>query len=227
MNENELKAIIEQVVKSVLEQKQAVDCSNDGRPKALVVGNAAEVPEKLSRGYVLCPLTEYENSGNILRYQRVIISNLSLLQLSDISLGRPGDKASCAVLQALLNGIETVLIEDGLPYKKYSGRCSTKLYAVLENSVKVLESFGVKTYTQERLKTRESLPSAPARFQKPLTPAPRGSAMPNPDKLITEERAKELTANGGSEAHLPLGAILTPSARDVFARAHMEIKKDM
>lgn len=227
MNEKELQTMIEQVVREVLAGRQAEEAADDGRPKALVIGEREKAPKQLTDGFVVCPLSEYENSGNILRYKRVIITELTLLELSDISLGRPGSPAACAVLQALLNGIETALLESGLPYKKYSGRCSTKLYAVLENNVKTLQSFGVKTYTAERLKDREPEPGRPARFARKEIPTPRGSAQPNPEKLITEEKARQMLPGCSGSVHLPSGAILTPSARDVFQRAKIEIVKDL
>lgn len=228
MNEQQLKAIIEETVRAVLASKAAETCADDGKARALVIGDVSKVPETLkSEGYVLCPQSEYESSGNILRYQRVVITELSLLQLSDISLGRPGDVASCAVIQALLNGIETLLIEDGLAFRKYSGRCSTRLYAVLENNVKTLESFGVKVYTPERLKKREGMPlGKPAKYSVPAQPAPRGSAVPNPERLITEVGAKAMLADCGKEVHIPANSILTPSALDIFKRARVEIIKD-
>ena len=227
MNEKELQQLIEKVVREVLSSKETQEAANDGRPKALVIGDLGKAPKQLTDGFVLCPLSEYESSGNILRYKRIIITELTLLELSDISLGRPGSPAACAALQALLNGIETTLVEDGLAFKKYSGRCSTRLYAVLENSVKTLQSFGVKTYTAERLKDREQEPGKPAKFAQKTLPAPRGSAQPNPEKLITEERAREMISGCSGSVHLPAGAILTPSARDVFQRAKLEIVKDL
>ena len=227
MNETELQALIEKVVREVLAGRQAEEAACDGRPKALVIGAKEKAPQQLSENFVLCPLAEYEASGNILRYQRVIITELTLLELSDICLGRPGSTAACAVLQALLNGIETTLVESGLPFKKYSGRCSSKLYAVLENNVKTLQSFGVKTFTPERLRSRETEPGKPARFEQKNLPVPQGSAQPNPERLITEDKAKQMLSGCSGSVHLSSRAILTPSAQDVFHRAKVEIVRDL
>lgn len=223
-----MEQIVRQVVAELARrQNGAADAiANDGKKKLLVVGDIGAVPETLREGAVLCPLAEYERSRNICRYDKVVVAELTLLQLVDAAQGRPGDAACCAVISALLAGKEVDLLESGLPHRKYAGKGSTGLYAKIEGYVRTLQGFGVKLLTAERLTRREEAPAKPARFAPPPAAAPTGSAKPNAERVITEAVALELTAHATDTVTLPRGAIVTPSARDVFAHAKVTLKTE-
>ena len=62
----------------------------------------------------------------------------------------------------------------------------------------------------------------PPKYQAPVLRVPAGSARPNSERLITEELARELTADGRREVCIEENAIITPLAWDVFV--HNKIK---
>ena len=228
MNEKELEQIVERVTAELFARMgtAAPAVQNDGKVKTLVIGANEEVPPQLMEGVQLCPLSEYEASKNILRYEKVVITQLTLLQLADIALGRAGDAACCAVLSALLAGKEVDLLESALPHRKYAGKGSTGLYAKLEEYVRTIQGYGVKMLTAERLYQPKVLPVRPPKFQPPAVATPTGNAQPNFDRLITEEIALKLAAEHKDEVIIPRGAILTPSAQDVFSKARIAVKKE-
>jgi hypothetical protein len=228
MNGPDVQKIVEEVTRLVLaqvQQQQTAAEATEGMEHCLVVGDIAAVPEKLEQGRVLHPLEEYERCGNILRYRRVIVIGLTLVQLADIAQGRPGDSGSCAVVNALLNGVEVVMPETALPHRKFAGKGSNGLYALLEGYVRTLQTFGVKLLGQAALVMPVVVPVKPPKYQAPAPEPVRGSAKPNCQRLITETDAMALAATAEGTVCIPADAILTPSARDVFTRARLEIQR--
>ncbi len=228
MNEKELEQVVRQVIAELARRQGGASdaIADDGKAKVLVVGDLGAVPEQLCAGAVLCPLSEYESSRNICRYDKVVIAELTLLQLVDASQGRPGDAACCAVISALLAGKEVDLLESGLPHRAYAGKGSTGLYARIEGYVRTLQGYGVKLLTAQRLARREEAPAKPAKFAPPPAAIPTGGAKPNANRVVTEAAALELTARATDSVTLPRGAIITPSARDVFSAAHVTLKTE-
>ena len=228
MNEQDMKALVEEVSRLVLAQLQkqtdAVQ-AEEGKEHYLVVGDLTAVPELLVKGAVLHGLQEYETNGNILRYRKVLITKLTLVQLADIAQGRNGDAGSCAVVHALLNGVDVVMPETALPHRQFAGKGSNGLYALLESHVRTLQTFGVKLLGSEKLVESKVVPVKPPKYQAPAPEPVQGNARPNRRQLITEEQAQALAANATETVCIPEGSILTPSARDVFARARLEIQR--
>lgn len=228
MNQSDLDHIVTLVTQQVLAvmEKQASSPTprTDGLAKILVVGTAgAELPEQLRRAAVLFDLEDYRINRNILRYDRVVITALNITQLADIAQGRIGDEVSCAVLHALLNGIDTFILNNALSFRKFAGKGSTALYQLLEGYAQTLQVFGVKPVGQPlKLAAHKA---KPAKYQAPAPQAPRGSALPNCDRLITEAQALALIKQGG-HVHLPADVIITPAARDVFAHARVSPVQD-
>lgn len=228
MERSDLEYIVDLVTQQVLSavKAQQTPCAPqaEGFSKVLVVGKPKrELPEELVRDTVLYDLEDYKGCKNILRYDRVIITHLTTLQLADIALGRPGDEAACAVLYALLSGVDVFLMEDALSFRRFAGKGSTALYHLLEGYAQTLQIFGVKQVSRQR--RQEPPPAKPPKFAAPLVSVPTGSASPNADRLITEARALELVKAGGG-VRLPQRAILTPAARDVFAQAGVKPETD-
>lgn len=219
MNQAELEQIVKLVTQQVMAAMDGAACcpATDGHKKVLVVGSAnVPIPQELTEDCVLLELEDYQAHQNILRYDRVIITELTITQLADIALGRIADAASCAVIHALLNGISVYMLPEALAFRKFAGKGSSALYNLLEQYAQTLQIFGVKTY---KPKPRQVLPEAkPCKFAAPPVPVPKGSMVPNAHRLVTEADALALISAGGP-IHLPAGAILTPLARDILAKA--------
>ena len=216
-----VRLVTDQVVR-VLSQRGGCP-AEDGREKVLAAGDPALVPPELAEGRVVCPLEDYKAHRNILRYSRVVITDLTLTELSDIALGRDAGVKQCAVLQALLQGVDVFLWEEGLPFKTWSGRGSKVLHSLLSGYVQTLRTFGVKPAKQWK---PEPVPEArPPKFQAPAVEVPAGTARPNAQRLVTEDGARALVKSGGPVA-LARDAIVTPAAWDVLRAAGVEIVKE-
>lgn len=218
MNQTELEQIVKMVTQQVMAAMNGISCGaeTEGLAKVLTVGpENAPLPQELTTDSVLLDLEDYKINRNIRRYDRVIIKELTITQLADIALGRIGDEATCAVIHALLNGIDVYLLPDALTFRKFAGKGSNALYNLLEQYAQTLQVFGVKAY---KYKPRQVLPEAkPAKFAAPAVPVPRGTLVPNAHRLITEAEALALVSSGGP-VQIPAGAILTPLARDILAK---------
>lgn len=221
MNRTELEQLVNLVTQQVLSAMQGEeDCpcpATQGMSRALVIGGGAErIPQELRHNFLLLDTQDYETHQNVLRYDRVIITALTFSQLADIALGRAGDPSSCAVIRALLEGIDVFMLENSLPFRAYSGKGSTALYHLLEGYAQTLQIFGVKLYKH---KTVPELPEAkPPKYQAPAVEVPLGTAVPNANRLVTEAAALAMVKQG-SPLRIPSSSILTPSARDVFSQA--------
>ena len=223
MDQMELEAIVSQVTQQVLAALQkdisAGATQEEGLRKVLVIGGeVTQVPQELGQDAVLYDLEDYRTNQNILRYDQILIAKLNITQLSDIAHGRIGDEVSCAILHGLLNGVETVMLEDALSFRKFAGKGSTALYHLLESFAQTLQVFGVKPVGRKRLGGAELPPAKPPKYKAPAIVVPKGSAKPNVGHLITEAEAMAVVKSGES-IQLPAGTIITPAAKDVFAQA--------
>lgn len=226
MNADDKEKLIEKVVCEVLKAMEykepcAADAAMEGCDKILIIGSMAKVPPDLSENHRLFCIEDYEQYKNIRRYQRVIVTELSMTALADTALGRGGDSASEALICALLSGIETEMLKTALPYKKYAGQGSTKLYALLESYANMLQTYGVKLIEKRpQVIVKEA---KPAKFAPPPQAVPRGSGQPNSERLITEDKALSMLADCDGTVCICKNAIVTPSAWDVFDRQKIKV----
>ena len=226
MNQNELERIVSLVTQQVMAAMEKTGCTPAAETceQVLVVGKADAVPKDLCRDMALIDIEDYKTHKDITRYKRVVVTKLGITQLADIALGRPADEVSCAVTYALLSGVEVIMLEDALTFRRFKDKGSNALYNLLEKYAGTLSVFGVKTY---RPKSNIVVPgSRLAKFAQQNAPVPRGSAMPNIGKLVTETDAKMLIMAQGNPVRIPVGAIITPLARDVFAHAGVEVVRE-
>ncbi len=69
-------------------------------------------------------IDDYIQNKNIHRYQKILITSLTLMQMSDIAQGRDGSPEACAVINGLLNGLDVCMTEAAFPHRKYAGRAA-------------------------------------------------------------------------------------------------------
>lgn len=224
MDQKEMQQIVELVARQVMAAMGTgeTDACAEGKEKLLVLAKpGVTVPEELTRDAVVFDLADYEKNRNILRYDRVVIASLGMTQLVDIAQARISDPVTCAVLNALLNGIDVVMLESALEYKKFAGKGSAALYGTLESYARTLGVFGVKLIC-EKQPAPVVKEAKPPRFEAPPVEVPKGTAEPSVGRLVTEAQALDLIKEGAS-IRLPAGTIVTPAAKDVFARAKVEL----
>ena len=217
MDPKELEYLVSLVTRQVMDAmtaKAPAEANTEGFDKVLVLGKPEGIPEALTRRSVLLDVSDYECNRNVLRYDRLVITQLTITQLTDIATARISDATTCAVIHALLNGVEVYMLEQALGFRKFAGKGNGALYNLLEQHVRTAQIFGVKLYQPISMQV---LPEAkPAKFVAPPVQVPQGSAKPNSHRLITEAEALELVSKAGS---VPEHAIITPSARDILAKA--------
>ena len=217
-----IQKVVAEVLKAMDQSVTPDVCADaEGFEKMLVIGSLSKVSEAFKEDYRLFEIEDYGQHKNIRRYQKVLIAELSMTALADTALGRGADDASEAIICALLSGIEVLMLKDALPYKKYAGQGSTKLYALLEGYANTLQTYGVKL-------VKETVPvivkeAKPAKFAPQPTTVPKGSGMPNADRLITEDKALSMISDCDGTVCLCKNAIVTPSAWDVFERQKIKV----
>lgn len=228
MNQADLEYIVnlvtQQVMSAMGNNSPAVDPHLDGLSKILVVGpQDLALPEDLCQDSVAYGLEDYCAHKNILRYDRVIITSLNTTQLADIAMARVSDDVTDAVITALLNGIDTYMLESALSFRKMAGKGSTALYNLLESYARTLQVFGIK---MADIRPKQVVTEAkPPKYKAPPINVPKGSGTPNASRLISEAEAAAMIKQGGP-IHLPATAIITPLARDMFAQARVDLIQD-
>ena len=207
-----VRLVTQQVLAAINHENNIADARNEGKKKCLVLGEKEDIPETLTQDMILLDVKDYEEIQNILRYSRVVITKLTMRQLADIAAGRPGDSLSCAVCQALLQGVEVLMLEGAAPHRQYAGKGSTAFYRMLEGYMNTLQVFGIKLIGSDSvlMHAPEKKQGEPARCEVTGT------------KLITEEIAERL-AKKAQEIVVPAGTLITPAAMDVLKEARVKL----
>ncbi len=224
MSIDDIVAVVTRKVMEALDGKQCTQTAgedNSKQKKILLIGDPVSLPEGFTDNAAVFDIKDFETERNVLKYNEVVITRLSLLQLADAAMGRPTDSVCCAVIYALLNGVGVTITGKAFSHRKYSGKGSSFFYNIYEEYVKKLQIGGVRIIDCcTQLKVRESLPekkvSEPAGRAVPVLP-------PMDSRLVTEAEALKIAAGAKDEVCFPSDAILTPLARDVFTRAKLRI----
>ena len=207
-----VRLVTDRVLAAMNSENMLTDARNEGKKKCLVLGGMEDIPETLVQDMILLDVTDYEAIQNILRYSRVVITKLTLRQLADIAAGRPGDSLSCAVCQALLQGVDVLMLETAAPHRVHAGKGSIAFYRMLEGYMNTLQVFGIKMIGRD-----SPLNYAPEKKQgEPVRCEVTGT------KLVTEEMALRL-ARKAQEIVVPSGTLITPAAMDVLKEARITL----
>lgn len=215
--------LMEQVIREVLRRMDTAStpaCPAPQRPRALVLGDLPGAGAALFSRYTLESAEHYE--GDICPYAWVLVTRLTGGGLADLALGRDDSPSLRAVADALLTGKPVWVLPDALCHRAHSKTASSAYYQMLEGYVRRLETFGVRVGPLSELEQSLQEPAAAAR----QTACPRQEASPAAPvgkKLITARDAQELVKGGGGSVCLAKGTLITPSARDVFSSARVQI----
>lgn len=204
--------LVELITKEVLETVKGGSQTSVGeldfRPVALVLGPSDKLP-LFAENYRLADIEDYKNHGNIDKYDRVYIAEISNAQLADIALGRDTSPFSCAVVKALLCGKPIYLLESALSHRKFQNTASRNFFNLLEGYIHTLQSFGIELIREQK-------------FGKNLS---RNAIADNSvDKVITESIARGLVKKSEDVIYLRKGTILTPSAKDIFNHSQKTVE---
>lgn len=225
MSVDEIVALITKKVTDVLAEKQRQtdrhddrSCSGCAGKKILLLGDRAEVPADILAGAVVFGGDDFDKCRNVREYGQIVITRLSLAQLADAAQGRPADVVSCALIYGLLEGIDVLILSQGISFKKYSGKGSRALYNLYSGYLRQLQIYGARVLEDGRMTDMAPAPriSRAASSNMPVLPK-------QDSRLVTEADARRIAAQAKDEVILPAGVILTPSARDVFTNARLKI----
>ena len=201
MGELTREQLIEMITKEVLKrmnQDSPASC-NQRCPSVLVIGDVKKLPGDVMQMYNCCGMDSYE--GDIQDFEKIYITELGMLELADIALGRNTRPVQCAVTNGLLYGKEIILYDFALAHRKFKETSSRNFYLLLDAYVNALTNFGVRLVSGHE----EPLKSTGQEINPILTSG-----------VVTEAKAKELVKQGSGDILLKKGTLLTPSAKDIF-----------
>jgi len=226
MSIDDVVTLITKQVMAAMAKKDDCQCQSGCqvesiRKKVLLIGDKEPLPEAILTGAAVFDIEDFKAERNVLKYNQVIITKLSLTQLADAATGRTGDPVANAIIYALLEGVDVLITSCALCYRKFAGKGSSAFYNMYEGYAKQLQIYGVKLLESNlQLKVQAAVPpkfpSKPAAAHLPVLPKADS-------RLITEADALKLAAGAKDKVALPAGSILTPLAKDVFTRAKLEV----
>ncbi|MCR2043832.1 hypothetical protein [Anaerosalibacter massiliensis] len=159
-----------------------------------------------------------EPVDSILDYDLIICPKLDIKDLVDISNGRPYSKISSIIIDAMLNGLRVVCLEEGIYYRKFKESSNEEFYIMLTEYEKKLLSFGIEIMRGSQIKYElnnidngkdSSLKQEHHLEKKVITQADIKSLYNNEDKNITIEK----------------NSLITPLAKDYIEENNLEIRK--
>ncbi len=148
-------------------------------------------------------------------YKIIIVPSLSLNNLIDISFAREADEISSLVIKSFLNGLDVIVLEEGLEYRKYKESSNEKFYKYIESIERRLETFGLEFISVVKLKDRLK--------------AYRNEKLSGPSKeiinkkLITKKDVTDLIELGETTILINKNTIVTALARDYIEENEMEL----
>lgn len=200
-----LEAITRQVLLAMKNR-----CPQPALPNALLFGDAAYWTAHTAQ-YTWTASTELQSP--MASCTLLLIDGITAAELCDLAGGRDDTLLTNAASKALLTGKPVYLTTEGLPHRAYKETASPAYYAMLEEAVARLGSFGVRIGTREAI-LEQLLQSQNTPKAVTLTsPAPQSDLV---EGLVTAERARMLARDCGGRLRLAQSAKLTPLARDVL-----------
>lgn len=159
------------------------------------------------------PVTDLSFAGDA---KMLVLTDLGHKNLSYICDGvDEGDYAS-AVINAILEGKDIFVIEEGIRYRKFRKSSNKNFYEMMNKKERLLSTFGVKIMKEQcfisYLKKNFS-PQSTAE-EKDLFSG----------KLMTEDHAKRLREGGTLEINMREGVIITPLAKDYIRENNMSVR---
>lgn len=130
MNETQLIELIKREIQKYYNQNHNLVAEN--KNTIFILGEDLILEEELKKKFTIDSSSE-----------KVVVSQLSIKELASLSLGTYENEKSEKILEALLEGKEIFLIEDGMQWKNYKN-----IPKVLENKYlkdeEILKSYGMK-----------------------------------------------------------------------------------
>lgn len=211
LNREQLIELVTREVFRVLGEPEPPAPDISSLPKALVVGEAGDLPALVCKKYRFLGMESYTCPESVSQYEAVFITSLSLTELADIALGRDTRPVQCAVISALMEGAPVYLSGSALSWRSRKNKIAPGFYQMLEGYVRTLQNFGIRLLDGKTAVDKDGGRTSPL------------SGLP--DGLVTEALARALVEKSPEPVILiRKGTVLTPSARDIFLHAGKEIQ---
>lgn len=146
-------------------------------------------------------------------YKVIIVPELTLNNLIDISFGRETDKISSLIVDGFLNGLSILLIEEGLKYRKYENTSNSEFYKYIKSIEERLKDFGIEFISlinlKKKLKSYKNI---------------EASALNVGKKLITNEDVDKILNLGENKIRVSKNSIITALAKDSIEANEIKIQ---
>jgi hypothetical protein len=233
INSQNLEAIISAVVQKVLAERQSTSLAQPSTPSAgkILVGvccgeclntHAQSALEALRHGNFALHQPEESTFKKLADREKLVAESDGVLlpSLGDddaakMAMGIFDEPVTRLALTALASD-KPVWAAIQSPYDEAIKRRAPQLHRVWEGHKKLLESYGIQVVEYSQLASTVKKALTPSAASAASTPLPRAGEGPGvrAKKVLITVKEVEAAAKDGASLRLPLGAIVTPLARD-------------
>lgn len=148
----DIEKLVQMITKEVMNRVTQLEIQEEKSPqkplKILIAessGSSAyeELTNSLKRSNYCCDsLENIENDLDV--YESIVFGELNNRSLANISLGVQCSTKEAIAIKAILLGKKTILLEDGLEYRKYKRTSNKVLYSLYQDYERKLVSYGME-----------------------------------------------------------------------------------
>lgn len=160
---------------------------------------------------------------------QVLVFNLTVADLADISSASPQSGYTRAILKAILNGSKIAVNQDGVELAKWEGSCPPCYYKVLSNKLHFLEKCGVVFTALASYMNVLSTAAPEVKQAAPLSASPGLGSKPAviwDRRVLTESDLVRLLQDGQKVIAVSQRTILTDLAREFILRHGFELVRE-
>ncbi|MGL4848643.1 MAG: TIGR02536 family ethanolamine utilization protein [Clostridium sp.] len=169
-------------------------------------------------------LKEFEEKYSVVKYEAnmemaeaLFLTNLSIRELSNLSLGMASSEIEEYILKYIMSGRDVYVLSDGMEYKEYKKTAPKLLYRKYVEDEESLVSYGVKliNHSTEIEKEKNYTTEKASSEEKQITLT---------KKLISESDLRKPYINGVRDIIINKKTIITPLAKDYIRINNINIK---
>lgn len=144
---------------------------------------------------------------------------------AEVARGYGEHEQAQLVLNHLSLGKKVIVVEEGIPYRKYKETCPSKLYEKWLSNEAVLKTYGIEFVKSETLFHRSITKNiSDLKASNPLVAADVSSFMVK-ERVITESQLSQIPQKNAQTITIQANAIVTPLAQDYIRQEHLVIKR--
>lgn len=214
--------MIDDVVTEVL-RRLGNQANVNKMPVCVVIGNQVASMQRLltSRFHVISLEEELSDDGLkqlLSQTSLLVMTDVSVSNLSHIALGTWDTLAEKAVALSLLQGKEIIVLEEGMQFHQYKAVSSKNYYRKLLEYEELLIRYGIKIMSETDLTIHYS-----SVLTSPMFDEAKGNIINK--NLILEKDLMNVNFGISNMIQVPKKAIITPMALDYAKAHHLEFVK--